>query len=189
MKNYQCEFSSDKRYRYTLWRTNCYARCGLIHWQGDRETYVNYICLNPSTATDDEDDPTIRRLISFTVAQQFDTFCITNLFALRSTDPSVLQTDALLPIGEESSNWYRERVTKFENVNDYWIDQIARGARTVVCAWGEWGKLKNRGCQVLKMLLAAKIQPYFFESCRSGQPRHPLYLPGTLKPRPMDLVL
>ena len=49
-----CAFSPDRRYRYALWR----------HW-GATEVprYLMVVGLNPSTADETKDDPTIRRCI------------------------------------------------------------------------------------------------------------------------------
>ena len=47
-------FSPCQRFRYTLTRT----------WD-ETKSGVAFICLNPSTATATEDDPTIRRCIGF----------------------------------------------------------------------------------------------------------------------------
>ena len=47
-------FSTDKRYRWALWRT----------WNVNKGRVV-FIGLNPSTATETEDDPTVRRCIGF----------------------------------------------------------------------------------------------------------------------------
>lgn len=50
-----CQFSPCRRYRYTLWR----------EWDMLNSTYLMVIGLNPSTADETQDDPTIRRCIDF----------------------------------------------------------------------------------------------------------------------------
>ena len=52
--NKGAKLSDDKLYRYSLWRI----------WD-DKKPYVLFIGLNPSTADETEDDPTIRRCIGF----------------------------------------------------------------------------------------------------------------------------
>jgi hypothetical protein len=47
-------FSDDREYRYRLWRT----------WDVDKPTAA-FVMLNPSTADETENDPTIRRCIGF----------------------------------------------------------------------------------------------------------------------------
>lgn len=73
----RCIFSPCGRYRYTLWR----------EWIGG-EGFVQFIGLNPSTATDTEDDPTIRRCINYAKSWGYGGMCMTNLFAYRATLPS-----------------------------------------------------------------------------------------------------
>jgi len=50
--------------------------------EGSRD--VTWIMLNPSTADDQVDDPTIRRCIGFSRAWGFGAMNVVNLFALRS---------------------------------------------------------------------------------------------------------
>lgn len=50
-------FSKDRLYRYQLWRI----------WD-ESKPYMNVIGLNPSTADETKDDPTIRRCLGFAKA-------------------------------------------------------------------------------------------------------------------------
>lgn len=72
-------FCRRRIYRYTLWR----------RWS-DGARYVNFICLNPSTADERTDDPTVRKCVKFARSWGYDALCITNLFAYRATDPQTL---------------------------------------------------------------------------------------------------
>ena len=56
----QCIFSPCRRYRYTLWR-----EWTLPIEQWDPSRYAVFIGLNPSTADELVNDPTIRRCIDF----------------------------------------------------------------------------------------------------------------------------
>ena len=49
-----------------------------------------WIMLNPSSATDKLNDPTMRRCMSFTHDNGYDVFHVVNLFAFRSKDPHVI---------------------------------------------------------------------------------------------------
>ena len=142
-------FSPDRKHRYALFRT----------WEEGKQ--VNFIGLNPSTATETVDDPTIRRCIRFAQAWGYGCLVMTNIFALRSTDPAGLKADA--PVGPE---------------NDESLVKCARESDLVVCAWGVHGEYLERGKQVETMLREiAELR--VFDLTRKGFPRHPLYLPKT----------
>jgi hypothetical protein len=70
-------FSKDRRYRYRLWRS----------W-GDPELRCVFVGLNPSTADESNDDPTIRKCVGFAKLWGFGAVDVVNLFAFRSTDPA-----------------------------------------------------------------------------------------------------
>ena len=67
-------FDRTGMYRYSLWR----------EWYADSPP-VAFIMLNPSTADDRKDDPTIRRSIGFAHAWGFGALEVVNLFAYRAT--------------------------------------------------------------------------------------------------------
>ena len=66
-------FSSCKKYRYSLFRI----------WDEDKPL-VLFIGLNPSTADEKEDDPTIRRCINFAKQWGYGGLIMGNLFAFRA---------------------------------------------------------------------------------------------------------
>jgi hypothetical protein len=82
-------FSADRRYRYTLWRDwSKDLLCGMDsrpRLAGDQtpNQFVQFIGLNPSTADEKQDDPTIRRCIGFAKAWGYGAMCMTNIFAWR----------------------------------------------------------------------------------------------------------
>ena len=88
---------------------------------------------------------------------------LVNLFALRSTDPTVLKT-ARDPIGPK---------------NDTTIRRITRRASRVIVAWGDKGAFLGRGKQVAAML----NEPFCLGVTARGEPRHPLYIPADTKLR------
>lgn len=145
-------FSRERIYRYTLWR----------HWsEGGR--YVNFICLNPSTADETSDDPTVRKCVKFARSWGYDALCITNLFAFRATQPRVMLA-AMDPIGFG---------------NDRWLLKVASEASLVVAAWGRDGAFNGRGSQVRQML--RRYDLHYLRLTRE-QPWHPLYLPDQTIP-------
>lgn len=113
-------FSRCRAYRYTLWRT---WNTGLFTYAGKPDRYVNFICLNPSTADEVADDNTIRKCVKFAKTWGYPAMCVTNLFAYRSTDPEAMKLVAE-PIGED---------------NDYFLENTAVNAALVIAAWSQHG--------------------------------------------------
>jgi hypothetical protein len=142
--------SSCRRYRYTLRR----------RW-GPGAAAV-FIGLNPSTADETQDDPTIRRCIGFARAWGFDALCMVNLFAYRATDPTDMKK-AEDPVGD---------------INDATLRDVAKEAGVVVAAWGAHGTYRGRDAQVRAMLLGL----HYLRLTKDGHPGHPLYLPASLRP-------
>ena len=66
--------------------------------------------------------------------------------------------------------------------NDAAILRAAREAKLVVCAWGNHGLHLERSKAVLDLLKKDRIGLSYLRLNSSGQPAHPLYLPGSLKP-------
>ncbi len=142
-------FDATGTYRYLLWRT----------WNPAADR-VLFVMLNPSTADATRDDPTIRRCIAFARAWGHGGVEVVNLFAWRSTSPSLLRI-APDPVGPDN-----DRVL---------MDACGRAAR-IVFAWGNHGSFWGRDRQV-KSLLGG--QTFCLGFTRTGQPRHPLYLRQT----------
>src|SRR5271169_21821 len=123
-------FSPDRVYSYTLWRV----------WGPDLP-FVQFIGLNPSTADETKDDPTIRRCIAFAKSWGYGALCMTNIFAYRATDPGDMMV-AKEPGGKE---------------NDMWLRGVAAEAGTVVAAWGRGGSFLGRGMKGKGMI--SEIKP------------------------------
>jgi len=150
MKAY-ANLSECRKYRYALWRT----------WD-DSKPYAMFIGLNPSTANETEDDPTIRRCINFSKGWGFGGLCMVNLFAFRATEPSDMKSSKD-PIGSE---------------NDDWIKQLASNAGVIVAAWGNEGLFMGRSKEVVDMLPNLKC----LKMNKTGEPAHPLYQPSSAIP-------
>lgn len=159
--NRQTIFSRDRVYRYTLWR----------QWLDfQRSGFVLFIGLNPSTADETQDDPTIRRCMDYAQRWGFGALCMMNLFAYRATDPEVMKAFAK-PIGE---------------ANDTLLRAHAGEADLVVAAWGNDGRHQNRGKEVLRMLQGKTQAPvHVLRMSKIWQPVHPLYQKKTLFPTPL----
>lgn len=141
-------FDTARRYRYTLWRS----------WATPVKRRVNFIMLNPSTADENVLDPTVRRCMAFAKMWGYDGAFVTNIFALRATDPRELYKHAS-PVG---------------SVNDAYILHTAEECDLLVAAWGIHGKYKGRGLEVAELL--QPWDPQCFALTKEGHPRHPLYL-------------
>ena len=172
-------FSPDRIYRYTLWREwgteylDSFGPSDPHHeyLPGRPEQFVQFIGLNPSTADEKLDDPTIRRCIRFAKDWGYGALCMTNLFAFRATDPDVMINQGDKAIGPE---------------NTAWILKIARHAGKVICAWGTDGTFLNRGNEVLSYLAGQGTGIYCLGQNSDGTPKHPLYLRKDSLPRPLD---
>lgn len=144
------KFSVCQRYRYVLWR-----------WWDKKEPYVMFIGLNPSTADETEDDPTIRRCKRFAADWGYGGLVMTNLFAIRATDPQVM-LKYHDPVGNE---------------NDHYLRSLAKHAGVIVAAWGANGGHCRRDAEVLRMIPGMK----HLGLTKAGKPRHPLYLRADTK--------
>ena len=145
------KFSSDRLYRYLLWRV----------WDKDKRSAL-FIGLNPSTADENVDDPTIRRCVDFAMRWGNGGLVMANLFAYRATNPKELKC-IVDPIGRD---------------NDDYILSAHKAAGITILAWGNGGLYLGRGDDVAKMLLGcARLR-----ITRQGQPQHPLYLPKNTRP-------
>lgn len=153
MINRETILSSCRTYRYTLWR----EFGGLV---GDR--YAMFIGLNPSTADEINDDPTIRRCIAFAKSWGYGALCMTNLFAFRATEPADMLA-AVDPVGPD---------------NNSYLTEMSRGAGVVVAAWGINGTHMERDKAVRDLV----PNLHCLRTTQAGHPGHPLYLPGNLIP-------
>ena len=117
--------------------------------------------LNPSRADHRQDDPTLRRCIGLAQHWQFGCLTVVNLFAYCTASPKILKT-AADPIGSG---------------NDDHIMQACKAADHILLAWGNWGSLHQRDQAVLNLLTPFRDRLCCLGLNRTGQPRHPLYVP------------
>jgi hypothetical protein len=137
-------FSDCERYRYLL----------DIVWDESLPLAV-VIGLNPSTADAFQDDPTVRRWVSFAQGWGCGGVRVLNLFAWRATDPAAMKA-AVAPMGADNCLW-----------------KLMEGATgPVVACWGTHGAHQGRG----KMMAAILKNLQCLGRNADGSPRHPLYL-------------
>lgn len=148
--NRSAMFSEDRVYRYALWRV----------WAAERG-YVLFIGLNPSTADETKDDPTVRRCIGFAKQWGYGGLCMANLFAYRATKPADMRR-ANQPEGSE---------------NNETLKNLANTAGIVVAAWGTNGPFRGRDKRIRAMITGM----YCLGVTKEGHPKHPLYVPYDTK--------
>jgi len=151
----RCSFSPCRRWRFELEK----------RW-GDGPL-IAFIALNPSTADEHVDDPTVRRMTGYAKDWEYGGLIVLNLFGWRSPYPEDLRL-VENPVGEgnlsiEHLTVVRERVEKF------------------VACWGVHGRLLNRGPSVIQRFHALQLPLYCLGTNKGGEPCHPLYLPKSRK--------
>ncbi len=152
-------FSACGRYRYTLTR-RWLLGSGSMLW----------VLLNPSTATANKDDPTIRRCIRFAQGWGFGGMTLVNLFALRATNPKIMLADDD-PIGAD---------------NDAVIERAAQTHYMIAAGWGAHGSHMDRAAQVLKLISKHRSIVHCLGLTKAGEPRHPLYIAKDTAPVPIE---
>lgn len=148
---------------YSVCETYRYALCRVWDPEGQR---VNFVMLNPSKATELANDPTVGRCEARARALGFGAFQVTNLFALRETDPQKMRHHPA-PEGPEADGALLEAAT--------WAD-------VVIAAWGVHGVHRGRNTAVLALLAKAGVALQCLGRTKDGHPRHPLYLPYAAQP-------
>jgi len=148
-------YSDCEQYRYALTRV----------WKFEASRLV-FVMLNPSTATEVQNDPTVERCERRARTLGFGSLQVTNIFAWRDTDPKKMRT-AKEPIGPDNDKTIMEACS--------WGDQI-------IAAWGTHGAHLNRGVQVKQILLSSDKPVFHLGISKGGHPKHPLYIAYSQKP-------
>lgn len=147
-------FSADGKRRYTLHRD-----------LGRQGPTVLMIGVNPSIATDDRNDATIRKDIGFGERHGWGRLMKGNLFALISTDIRGL----------------RQLETGADAQNDAYLLQMMQEANLTIACWGPPEKvppkLRNRWRHVVAMAKAHEVALHCLGTTSGGHQRHPLMTP------------
>lgn len=145
------EFSPCRKYRFSLWRI----------WNNDKPL-IMFIGLNPSTANEVTDDPTIRRIKKFAFDWGYGGVYMLNCFPYISTNPNDLKD--------------------FGNTekNDEQLKSIGALCSDIIFAWGSFSIVKETGrdAELIKMFPNAKC----LKINKDGSPIHPLYVPSNTMP-------
>jgi len=146
------DFSPCRTWRYALWR----------RWSD--AALVAFIGLNPSTADETKNDPTVRRCIGFARSWGYGGLLMLNTYGLRSTDPAGLWRvdDPVGPGHDERLTGYRDMASAF------------------VAAWGVHcvPSRAERVCQMIGRRIDC------LGLTNGGAPRPPLYLKASSERSP-----
>ncbi len=148
-------YSDCESYRYALTRV----------WDAKRRR-VLFVMLNPSTATEVQNDPTVERCERRARALGFGAFRVCNIFAWRATDPRNMRAQDD-PVGPE---------------NDATILKGCDWADEIICAWGTHGEHRARGPEVERLMRATRQPLTHLGLSKAGHPKHPLYIAYAVKP-------
>ncbi len=155
-------FSPCRQYRYRLAQI----------WDASKAP-LTWLMLNPSTADEVKNDPTVERCERRARMWGYGGSIVFNIFAFRATDPKNMRAQPD-PVGPD---------------NDMWLRKIAAQSREfdVIAGWGEHGEHLSRGGAVLDIfrqeggcISALKINA-------SGHPAHPLYIAYKKTPFPIKI--
>ena len=130
-------------YRYSLTRV----------WDEELPT-ITFVLLNPSTADEQQLDPTLKRCLAFAKRERCGGMVILNLYAFRATDPKEMRA-AADPVGPD---------------NDC---ILAAASGIVVAGWGNHAE-PERVAHVVALLPPLRALGINV----GGQPTHPLYVHG-----------
>lgn len=148
-------FSPCEQYRYILTR----------RFDADNPKVCNFIMLNPSTADEKKNDPTVARCCKYAQRWGYGALIVTNIFAFRATDPKEMRAQKS-PIGL---------------LNQPYILKAAVESDFVVCAWGTHGSYLSQGSLVVNGILKG-LELHCLEITKHGYPKHPLYCKADLEP-------
>lgn len=156
-------FSEDKTLRFELRR-----KCGLA---GGKVTWVMF---NPSTADEEVNDPTIRRVIDFSQRWGFGDLIVVNLLPIRTPDP------------KEAWAWYKQATAYGQPswssgywTNEKYIAEAARESEKVICAFGS---LAGHLGYDFRDNWGGPEELYCLGVNADGLPKHPLYVGKTMQP-------
>jgi hypothetical protein len=126
-----------------------------------------FIGLNPSTADESVNDPTVRRCIEFARDWGYGGMYMLNAFAFRATDPRVMKAHSD-PVGAD---------------NDRALMYFSGLSMITIAAWGCHGAHQDRHSRVIELI----PNLHCLGITKHGFPKHPLYLRADLRPMPYPM--
>lgn len=161
-------------------KTALVSDCGRFRYHLSRQwddtlKPLPFIMLNPSTADAHEDDPTIRKCIGFANRLGFGGIEVFNLYAFRATQPKDLRAHGYL-VGDENDSIITGRLQELGMLDGGYV----------ICAWGANARNLSRPKSVISHLSLAGVRLRALRLLADGTPEHPLMLPYTCKPMPLQ---
>ena len=125
-----------------------------------------FIGLNPSTADEIDDDPTVRRCIRFGRDWGYNGLVMMNAYAFRATQPKVMKA-SLVPVGPDNDTWLR-----------FLGHEVIRGDGIIIAAWGTHctEERERQVCEIIGRPI------HCLGRTQAGRPKHPLYLKADTQP-------
>lgn len=144
-----CVLSSCGGYRYALWRI----------WEPVKPLWMMAL-LNPSTATEEQDDPTINRCVVRASRAGAGGLVVVNSGAIRETN-SERACRALDPVGPD---------------NEAWVRALIPSCEVHVAGWGPKARHFGGHDTMLRTFADAGVRLFALALNQDGSPRHPLYV-------------
>lgn len=155
-------YSDCEQYRYRLRRI----------WSAESPSRVAFLMLNPSTASEIANDPTVERCERRARQMGYGGFEVVNIFAYRATNPK-----ALYNVKDPAGQHHLQAIDDAISTND-----------SLICAWGAHGKLNDQGARIRDFVFARSDAVYHLGLTKHGEPRHPLYLSYDVSPEPWSIL-
>ena len=154
-------WSEDRQHRYFLRRPALTA-------EERAKKPVAFVMLNPSTADEVKDDPTVAKSRRYAKSWGFGEVIVLNAFAYRATDPKNMRAHPD-PVGPDN-----------DEVIHATVAHIIEREGIIVCGWGNHGLHLDRGAALRSLLKPFPL--HAFPITKQNQPGHPLYLRSTVTP-------
>lgn len=160
--------SDDRKYRYVLYRSlDGLAWDAEERPDGKDRLTVCFVMLNPSTADETENDPTIDKLIKYAVAWGFQRLSVVNVYAIIETESKMLAR-----MIRSASMGGPEIVGDH---NQAFLETELGNANKIVCGWGNEGAYRNSVIHALLGPDGLNKRAWCFKKNLNGTPVHPLY--------------
>lgn len=165
------DLENGPEFRFTL-RRDLYE--GVMQFGSQTVNQAVVIMLNPSTADDTADDPTMRRVIRFAKKYDATNLTVVNLLAQRATQPVDLAEEDWLRSRLQNLSTIRTEMATAVGINDTII--VAWGAATAPKGFWHRKAFKESINTVVETATKLGIPLWSLATTQSGMPGHPLYL-------------